>query len=630
VLEVKLGEMVVQGKSWRDVRFSCVKFQIAGGAVRCEEGVLRVSRSTPLPVAFLFSSADKTLDVQLKATTNAVSEGWRLSSRWGTAGWEGTLTVANGQLAKLQGLLPVEDGETLPSSMKGNINAVVKLRGKANGLAELAANVAVNELAFSDASGLHAGENIGVTVDVNATGGHGPTGRLWEWQVGANWVQGEVFWQPLYFVGQGYRFNANGDLDETILRLAKGNLFLTDIGEMDFSGVVDTSTTVLRDFDLSADNLELGGVFTQVLKPFLVNTPFAELKAEGRAGIQWEFRQGVHKSLNLNLHETSLEDGHGRFAFRGINARIPWQAQGSTQTGVSIRSSRLAKLPIGEVQVPLQIDGSNFRIARMVVPVLDGKLTLEDFNASPQTGGGPNGWQWQFSGALSPISMEKLTEAFGTQSMQGTLSGEIPRVSYNGSTIEVDGALLFKVFEGTVSLGNVKVLDPLGSAPSFMADLDMRNLDLDELTGMFSFGSMQGRIDATVNGLELFDWKPVKFDARLRSSAGNYPRRISQAAVQNISSLGGSGAAAAIQRSFLHFFEQFGYLEIGWSCSLRNGICHMGGIESEPLPHGYLIVKGGGIPAITVIGYNRNVDWDELVSRLQRITQARDIKPVFQ
>jgi hypothetical protein len=214
--------------------------------------------------------------------------------------------------------------------------------------------------------------------------------------------------------------------------------------------------------------------------------------------------------------------------------------------------------------------------------------------------------------------------------MQGTLSGKIPRVSYNGSTVEVDGALLFEVFDGTVKLGNLKLLDPLGSAPSLMGDLEMRRLDLNQLTGTFSFGSMQGRIDATVNGLELFDWKPVKFDASLRSSAGNYPRRISQAAVQNISSLGGSGAAAAIQRSFLHFFEQFGYLEIGWSCSLRNGVCHMGGIESEPLPHGYLIVKGGGIPAITVIGYNRNVDWDELMSRLQRITQARDIKPVFQ
>lgn len=173
------------------------------------------------------------------------------------------------------------------------------------------------------------------------------------------------------------------------------------------------------------------------------------------------------------------------------------------------------------------------------------------------------------------------------------------------------------------------VLDPMGRAPSLVADLDMRNLDLNLLTGVFSFGNMQGRIDVAVHGLELFDWKPIKFDASVMSSPGNYPRRISQAAVQNISSLGGSGAAAAIQRSFLHIFEEFGYSKIGWSCSLRNGVCHMGGIASEHPAQGYVIVKGGGIPAITVIGYNRNVDWWELINRLQRITQE-NVKPIFQ
>ena len=62
--------------------------------------------------------------------------------------------------------------------------------------------------------------------------------------------------------------------------------------------------------------------------------------------------------------------GAGSFAFRGINARIPWQIQGLTQTSISVRSGQFGKLPIGEVYVPLQIDGPNFSIARMVVPVL--------------------------------------------------------------------------------------------------------------------------------------------------------------------------------------------------------------------------------------------------------------------
>src|SRR5690606_29916728 len=140
----------------------------------------------------------------------------------------------------------------------------------------------------------------------------------------------------------------------------------------------------------------------------------------------------------------------------------------------------------------------------------------------------------------------------------------------NGAVVEVDGTLLFNVFDGTVEVGNLKLLNPMEPTSTLLADVEIRHLDLEQLTGAFSFGTMQGRVDAAVKNLELFDWKPVKFDATLKSSPGNYPRRISQAAVQGISSLGGSGAASAIQRSFLRVFEQFGYSEIGWSCSLSN------------------------------------------------------------
>jgi hypothetical protein len=51
----------------------------------------------------------------------------------------------------------------------------------------------------------------------------------------------------------------------------------------------------------------------------------------------------------------------------------------------------------------------------------------------------------------------------------------------------------------------------------------------------------------------------------------------------------------------------------------------MDGIERAP--QGYVIVKGGGIPAISVIGYNRAVNWRELVDRLKRITQD-NVKPI--
>ncbi len=176
------------------------------------------------------------------------------------------------------------------------------------------------------------------------------------------------------------------------------------------------------------------------------------------------------------------------------------------------------------------------------------------------------------------------------------------------------------MFDGTVEAKNLVLLDIFGKAPRVQADVVMQNLDLGLVTRTYSFGNITGRMDARIAGLELVNWQPLKFDARLESSAGDYPRKISQAAVQNISALGGAGASAAIQRSVLRFFEQFGYDKLGWACKLQNGVCEMSGVEDRP--PGYVIVKGGGIPAITVIGYNRRVEWQELLNRIKRVTQG--------
>ncbi len=647
VVEITLDEIAIEGRRWRNLHFSCPVFQVSGGMVRCDDGVLRIAKSEPLHVAFRFSAPDNTLQAAIRDMPgHAEGGGWKLSIHGGVSGWEGTVTVENGKAAQVAPFLPVWESEIDPSSVKGKINGVVQLSGQSDGLAHADVKLALNEVTFSDATGLHAGENISIDLNAKVTrGDQREGGNVWQWNVDASWPKGEVFWQPLYFAGRGHRFHAGGDLDEDTVRLRKGRLTLADIGEMDFSGTVDSSTKALREFSLTADNLQLAGLFEQVLQPFLVNTSFAGLKTIGRAGIQWRYRDRAHQLLDVYLQDVSVKDGQERFAFEGMNARIPWQASdgaAAKEGEVMIADGRIGRIPIGPVHFPLEITGLDepgVRIARMTVPILDGQLMLEQFSAQRQARrqeeaqegvlAASPGWEWEFSGRLMPISMQKLTEALETQTMQGTFSGEIPKVSYKDSTVNVEGALVLRVFDGSVVVWNLKALDPFGHASSLMADVDMRNLDLNLLTGTFSFGKILGRIDVAVHNLELFGWKPVKFDASLKSSPGEYPRRISQDAVQNISSLGGSGAVAAIQRSVLRFFDEFGYSQIGWSCALRNGICRMGGIASEPLPHGYLIVKGGGIPAITVIGYNRDVDWPELVSRLQRIT-GDHAQPVIQ
>jgi hypothetical protein len=203
--------------------------------------------------------------------------------------------------------------------------------------------------------------------------------------------------------------------------------------------------------------------------------------------------------------------------------------------------------------------------------------------------------------------------------MGGTLAADIPSVTFTGERLDMNGKMTINAFDGTISVSSLALADMVGSSPRLSADVEMRRLDLALLTKTFKFGSMEGRIDADVQGLQLASWKPVAFDAKVVSSPGDYPKKISQQAVQNISSLGGAGASAAIQRSFLQLFEQFGYQRLGLSCKLTGNVCEMSGIESTP--EGYVIVKGGGVPAINVLGYNKQVGWSDLVERLSRITQ---------
>ena len=42
-----------------------------------------------------------------------------------------------------------------------------------------------------------------------------------------------------------------------------------------------------------------------------------------------------------------------------------------------------------------------------------------------------------------------------------------------------------------------------------------------------------------------------------------------------------------------------------------------------------MIVKGSGVPSITVMGYNHSVSWGDFLERIKRIT-AGNVKPVIE
>ena len=603
-LELQIGEVTVAGHTWRNVRLVCPDLRQERDQLICAQGALE--GPARIPVAFRYATRTSNLDLTLKPAAN---EEWRLTLQTSAATRTFTLAVANGALTRFNAWWPA----AWPKPNAGAVSGRASFSDGAS--ARASAELTIANFGFGDASGLHAGEKISGVLSLQAQ----QRGGQWQWQSRLDWKSGDVFWQPLFVGGNGHVLTMAGVFDAQRVSVERGQLALTGIGSVDFSALFDRLGGKVAAAHLKSDNLEIATLYDKLLKPTLQGTPLANLRCDGRADIALEVKDGVVVAGNLEFRRASAEDKGRRFALFGLTGSLPWQREQATMAKLRVEGGELLRVPFGAVDLPLETRGMSVRMRDIEVPLLGGKLSIRDF----ATSGERESWRWRFTGGITPVSLEQLTTALGLPVMHGTLSAEIPEVNFRQSTLTVGGALSFRIFDGTIVARKLVLENPLGPVPRLTVDVDMRNLDLDLLTRTFKFGNITGRIDAQVSMLELVNWEAVRFDARVASSAGAYPRRISQAAVQNISALGGAGAAAAIQRSFLQIFETFGYSALGLSCKLEAGVCQMGGIEN--VAQGYVIVRGGGIPAITVLGYNRNVGWRELIERLKRVTAGNVI-----
>jgi hypothetical protein len=228
-----------------------------------------------------------------------------------------------------------------------------------------------------------------------------------------------------------------------------------------------------------------------------------------------------------------------------------------------------------------------------------------------------------FDAKIEPISMPLICRAIGWPPFAGTLSGRIPRLILDDGVLTLGGNLEARVFDGKVVVGNLRMRDALGARPRAFADIDLDGLDLAAVTAAFSFGAITGRMSGKVTALELVNWEPTAFDAALYSTLGDKSRRrISQRAVESISSIGGGrGASAALQRGVMRFFKEFSYDRLGISCRLKNDVCLMSGVA--PHGQGYYLVKGSGVPRIDVIGDARRVDWPRVVASLKELPKSQ-------
>ncbi|MEY3804841.1 MAG: hypothetical protein RL667_963 [Pseudomonadota bacterium] len=505
-----------------------------------------------------------------------------------------------GQIDCLNGQLQAKQIQ-MPFSLRANIQPE-----------QLAADLRFSDAQFSDASGLHAGDKLSGQISLLAK----PSQGGWAWQGLLRWDAGELYWQPFYFAKAGNQLDINGRFIDDLLWVDKANLLVNGVGRVSAAGRMNTVTGRLEEASISGQKVDFAGLYAVFLKPMAEKSVFGDLTVTGQADWQFELKDGQPKSFELTLRDTDIRDNKGKFAFKQLQAHLPWDYDQVKTQSVSYASGQVLKLPLAKTQLQAQINRYALSAPKLSLPLLDGALNFTDLSAAIIV-----------SMNLTPISMTEFSQALGWPSMQGKISGQVPQVSYADKQLLMNGAMTFNVFNGTVGMNHLKIDDPLGVVPRLYADLSMRQLDLGELTRTYSFGRIEGKLDGDVQNMQLENWKPVYLDASIRTSPGKQLKKISQRAVENITALGGEGTAAAVQRTFLQFFKEFNYDKIGLSCKLRQDVCEMAGVESNAI--GYVIVKGQGLPAVNVNGYTQRISWSDLLARIKRITDGNS-KPVIQ
>lgn len=600
---IRIARLTAAGHVIDNLSFVCPELVIGGGTVSCKAARFTVPGVIDGARVDLAFNPD-----QRSGSIIAQSEDWgRLEAR----------LLADGSAELKMHALPIETlGKRLPEvealAAGGLFSGKLGYR-RQGGEHVIALDGALTEGRFSSTDGLQAAQDLQLALKLGALS----SGSTWHWQTQLDWAAGEAYVHPLYFTS-GPSFSAHGRLQSGRAVIEQASLRLQGVEALEMSAEIDLETVQVVDASIRVERGDLAQLGPRFIAPVIAPAHAETTRFAGFFSLNARVAAGAVESFELSLDQAGFGLVDAGLSFGPVTGMVPWRAVGETRLALQVDGGRWQKLQLGAFALDAVLDGPQFRVHEISIPILDGRLLLSDLELGRRS----TGWSGRGGVVIEPISMKLLTEALDLPPMSGVLSASMPGLNVRPGELVLEGALVISVFDGYLQVTGLQVLEPFGSAPHLFGNIEARNLDLFQLTETFSFGSITGSIDADVLGLELARWTPVRFDAVVRSSDGDYRRRISQRAVENIGALGGPGAALAIQRGFLSFFDSFGYREIGLSCRLRGNVCVMGGIDGERGEGAFTIVQGGGVPALNVIGYNRRVDWVELVDRIKRVVES--------
>lgn len=611
----------------RGIRLDCRTPVIADPRFGCDDARLTIAQ-TPLGAIAIAMSGDYRADTSTGAARASIAKvaGGRLQlqGRAGPAGWSAEGDAQDLDITRLRELAAPWFALPAGWSLEGMAAAQFAARG---GRAPLhaGAKLALTAVNLSNEASTIIADSADAAVAVTIAAredGYGITATL-------AGKRGQALVGPvlLDFNRNPLTLEAQGRLRGELLTLERLAADAPALLALHGTATLDLGATPrLAAGRFAIDSLDFPAAYTSLMQITLAATDFGDLVTSGRASGTVELAENAVTRVDLTLGQFAAHNER-EFFMRDVAGELHWAAAPNADVSpswLSWSSGGAYGLSGGASRVEFVTRGTGFTLVEpWHMPVFDGALDIRTLAVSDI---GTPDLAVRFAADIEPISLPPLCKAFGWPEFSGRIGGRIPGVELRGNELTVKGDIEANAFDGTIVASKLRLVDPLGKWPRFFADVRARNLDLGLVTRAFAFGSITGRLDADILGLELFGWSPVAFDARLETASGDRSRhRISAKAVKELSNVGGGGGGVtqALQSGVLQFFDEYSYDRIGIRCRLRNDVCLMSGVE--PAASGYYIVKGRGLPRIDIIGHQGRVNWPQLVSQIASGLAAQDV-----
>jgi hypothetical protein len=627
-----------QAQPMRNVRVDCLELEVSDSIIACHKAKVSASASPAgaqqLTGRLVYQRRTGALDLDLQ---NLQIGGGTAKVRAGlrAGGWDiradlNRVAVAAGLQLARSFRLPLPE-----ISASGAVSGAIQAHG-AGSLQAVDMKLKITALTANNAAGSLAADKLSLVIDADAQ----RAASAWSWRVHVTSASGQAYAEPV-FLDLGVHaidVHARGTWTDG-KQLSMDSFTIEHQQTLSVNGNARlhfAQAQPLRDLNVTVKSLQFPGAYASYLQPLLLDTNFKSLTTSGSIAGQISVVNGAPRRLDLKLDAVSLDDGARNLVLRELSGEWHWRDEAATPgrdgevpAALPIANSHLGwtggallGLELGAGELQFVTLGRQFRLLEPArLPVLDGAIELESFRV--RNAGQPT-VAFMVDATIQPISVRRLSKAFGWPEFGGSIGGAVSKLRMREGVITLGTTLHAQVFDGEVTISDLHLEQPFGKWPRFAANVGLSNLDLELVTSAFSFGRITGRLSGAINGLQLFNWQPVAFDAALYTPPDDRSaHRISQRAVENIGSIGGGGAGItqALSSGFLRFFDDFNYDRLGITCRLENEICQMNGVAPGP-NGGYYLVKGRGVPRIDVIGGARRVDWPRLVQQLIAVTES--------